>query len=392
MAEGGEGAMPEDSAPEGSAPAAADDAFAADMYRLLAGYAPDLVFSPASVASVLRMALCGARGRTAAELGAALHLDGALPPGGWAGAAAAGLRALAALVSDVTAGGAVTFRAPAAVWVQAGLPLSPGFTARLGAAVAGADFAAAPQAARGQINQAVTQETGGKITGLLPPGAITAATRLVLTSAIYLKAGWAQTFPAPGTADAPFYPDGPALTVATMHGTAARQYVRGEGYQAVVLPYRDSPLAMAIVLPDGPLASLRPALAASGLRGLLAGTARHQVTLAMPKFRQETALDLIPVLRQLGVQAAFTAGADFTGITGAARLLVDAVAHKAFIDVDEQGTEAAAATAVSFRPLAAFRGPPPVTMTVDRPFLYAIVHVPTGLPLFLGQVSHPAQG
>jgi serpin B len=98
------------------------------------------------------------------------------------------------------------------------------------------------------------------------------------------------------------------------------------------------------------------------------------------------------VLRQLGVQAAFTARADFTGITGAARLLVDAVAHKAFIDVDEQGTEAAAATAVSFRPLAVFRGPPPVTMTVDRPFLYAIVHVPAGLPLFLGQVSHPAQG
>ena len=384
--------MPEDPAPERSAPAAADDAFAADMYRLLSEHAPDLVFSPASVASVLRMALCGARGPTAAELAAALHLDGALPPGGWAGAAAAGLRALAALVTDVTAGGAVTFRAPAAVWVQAGLPLSPGFTARLGAAVAGADFAAAPQAAREQINQAVTAadrredhraaaarrhqrcDPAGSDQRDLPQG------------------GLGPDLPRAGHRGRAVLPGRAALTVAMMHGTAARQYVRGEGYQAVVLPYRDSPLAMAIVLPDGPLASLRPALAASGLRGLLAGTARHQVTLAMPKFRQETALDLIPVLRQLGVQAAFTAAADFTGITDAARLLVDAVAHKAFIDVDEQGTEAAAATAVSFRPLAAFRGPPPVTMTVDRPFLYAIVHVPTGLPLFLGQVSHPAQG
>ena len=345
------------------------------------------------------MALCGARGPTAAELGAALHLDGAhldgaLPPGGWPEAAAAGLRELAALVSDVTADGAVTFRAPAKVWVQAGRPLSPGFTARLGAAVADADFAAAPEAARGQINQVVAEQTAGKITGLLPPGAIGAATRLVLTSAIYLKAGWAQTFPEQATADAPFYPGGAALTVAMMRGTAARQYVRGEGYQAVVLPYRDSQLAMAVVLPDGPLASLRPALAAGGLHGLLAGTARHQVTLAMPKFSQETALDLIPMLRRLGVRAAFSSDADFTGITPAVRLLVDAVAHKAFIDVDEQGTEAAAAAAVTVtvRPLAAFRSPPPVTMTVDRPFLYAILHVPTGLPLFLGQVSHPTRG
>ena len=174
-----------------------------------------------------------------------------------------------------------------------------------------------------------------------------------------------------------------------MRGTAARPYLRGEGYQAVVLPYRDSRLAMAVVLPDGPLAALRPALAAGGLRGLLAGTARHQVTLALPKFRLETALDLIPVLRRLGVTQAFTASADFGGITDAVRLAVSAVAHKAYIDVDEQGTEAAAATAVSFRPLAAFRAPPAVTVTVDRPFLFAIVHMPTGLPLFLGQVSHP---
>ncbi len=116
------------------------------------------------------------------------------------------------------------------------------------------------------------------------------------------------------------------------------------------------------------------------------------MTLALPKFRLETAVDLVPVLRQLGVREAFTDDADFGGITQAARLAIDAVAHKAFIDVDEQGTEAAAATAVSFRPLAAVLGPPPVTMTVDRPFLFAIAHLPTGLPLFLGQVSHPRPG
>ena len=96
----------------------------------------------------------------------------------------------------------------------------------------------------------------------------------------------------------------------------------------------------------------------------------------------EAAFDLVPVLRQLGVTEAFTRRADFSGITEAERLLINAVAHKAYVDVDEQGTEAAAATAIVFRPTAAFRAPPSVTMTVDRPFLFAIIHTRTGLPLF----------
>ena len=365
---------------------AADDAFGADLYRLLSGQARDAVFSPVSVASVLQMALCGARGQTAAELAGALHLDGS-PEG-----AAAAASALPALAAIVTAGGSVTFRAPAAVWVQSGLPLRAGFTARLGQAVAQADFAGAPQQARAEINRVVAEQTEQKITGLLPSRAVDDQTRLVLTSAIYLKAGWAETFPERATADAPFYPDGPdrpSRTVPMMHSTAARMYVRGDGYQAVLLPYRGGNLAMAVVLPDGPVATLGPALAAGGMHGLLAGTARYQVTLSLPRFRLETAFDLVPVLRQLGVRQAFTEHADFGGITEAVRLAIDAVAHKAYIDVDELGTEAAAATAVSFRPTAAFRAPEPVTMIVDRPFLFAIVYGPATLPLFLGQVSHP---
>jgi serpin B len=400
MAGGGEATMPEQSAPAttGSGVAAADDAFGADLYRLLSEQAPDTVFSPVSVASVLQMALCGARGQTAAELAGALHLDGSQHLDGpqhldgSPEAAAEALKALAGLVASVTAGGAVTFRAPAAVWVQAGLALQPSFTDRLGEAVAETDFAGAPQRARAEINRVVAEQTENKITGLLPARAIDGQTRLVLTSAIYLKAGWEQTFAEPATADAPFYPDGPdrpSRTVPMMHGTAARMYVRGDGYQAVLLPYRGGSLAMAVVLPDGPLSALGPAIAAGGVQGLLTGTARFRVTLALPRFRLEAAFDLIPVLRRLGVQQAFTDGADFGGITETARLLISAIAHKAYVDVDEQGTEAAAATAVSLRPAAAFHVPPPVTMTVDRPFLFAILHTPTGLPLFLGQVSHP---
>jgi serpin B len=381
--------MGDEPVPAATAPgyAVADDAFGADMYQLLAESAANMVFSPVSVASALRMALAGARGATATELARALHLNGSPE------AAAEGWQALASVLHQVTAGGSATFRAPSTLWVQSGLPLLGDFTAQLrDAAVAEADFADAPEAARAEINRVIAEQTSGKITGLLSPGAVNAATRLLLTSAIYLKAAWAQQFPRTATEDASFLPDGPdqpSVTVPMMRGTAARSYRQGDGYQAVLLPYRGSSLTMAVVLPDGPLAALRPKVAAGGLRGMLAGTARYQVTLSLPRFRLETAFDLVPALRRLGVREAFTAEADFSGITTAERLLISAVAHKAYIDVDEQGTEAAAATGVSFRPTAAFRAPPRVTMIVDRPFLFAIIDSATSLPLFLGQVSRP---
>jgi len=405
-------------------PAAADAALGADLFQILTEDATDTVFSPASVASALRIALCGARGQTAAELARVLNLDQDPNP---QDAAATGLRL------TLTSGGSATFRAPNTVWIQSGLPVSAAFEARLHDAVtlAAADFRAAPEAARTEINRVIASQTEGKISGLLPSGTITALTRLVLASAVYLKAAWTEPFPERATADAPFYPDGrdqpaltrlvlasavylkaawtesfperatadapfypdgrdqPALTVPMMHGTASRAYLRGDGYQAVLLPYRDINLAMAVLLPDGPLAALRPKLAAAGLGGLLAGAARHQVTLSLPRFRLEAAFNLIPALRRLGVAAAFGDNADFGEISEAAPLRIGAVAHKAYVDVDEHGTEAAAATAVVIRAAAAMRPPPAVTMVVDRPFLFAIVDNTTGLPLFLGQVSHP---
>jgi serpin B len=377
-------------------PAAADAALGADLYQILTEDAADTVFSPASVASALRIALCGARGQTAAELARVLHLDEDPKP---QDAAATGLRLTLTSggAASGSSSGSATFRAPNTVWIQSGLPVHAAFEARLHDAVtlAAADFRAAPEATRAEINRVIASQTEGKISGLLPSGTITALTRLVLASAVYLKAAWTDPFPERATAGAPFYPDGrdqPALTVPMMHGTASRAYLRGDGYQAVLLPYRDINLAMAVLLPDGPLAALRPKVAAAGLGGLLAGAARHRVTLSLPRFRLEAAFDLIPALRRLGVVAAFGADADFGEITATAPLRIGAVAHKAYVDVDEQGTEAAAATAVVIRAAAAMRSPPAVTMVVDRPFLFAIVDETTGLPLFLGQVSHPAAG
>ena len=378
---------------DGGGMAAADAAFGAGLYRLLAGRGGNLVFSPASITAALRMALCGARGQTAAEIAAALQLPGGDPP-------AAGLRRLSAGLAEIPGDG-VTFRAPNTMWVQAALPLRPEFTAQLRGATAvsvrDADFVRAAEQARLEINELVAKQTADKITNLLRPGTLDALTRLVLVNAIYLKAAWEHPFPPSATHDGPFHTGGPGtgtqVTARMMRCTENLGYLRGDGWQAVLLPYRGGRLAMTVVLPDGPLAALPPGLAGD-LAGIAGRARRHRVRLTLPRFRQDSEFGLIPALGQLGIHEAFAPGrADFTGITTAEPLHVSAVVHKAYIDVTEEGTEAAAATAVAIRMLAAARPPSEVvTVTVDHPFLFAITDTATALPLFLGQVTRPRAG
>lgn len=379
----------------GSRIAAAEDAFGADLYLLLSQQdGANTVFSPASVAAALQMALCGARGDTAAELAKALHLSA--NPGTAPDEAAQALRHLSAIVNETAEAGTANFRVANTAWVQSGLPLRPDFAGRLRDAAAAtlkdADFDHASEAARNEINRVIAEQTAGKITGLLAPGTISQLTRLVLANAVYLKAPWAEPFPVNATRDAPFRPSQTtSKNVPMMRGAATRPYRRADGYQAVLLPYQHSGLAMAIVLPDGPLSTLRPQLSEAGLRDLISDMYDHNVTLSLPRFRVEASFDLIPALKQQGVTTAFGPRADFTGVTTAEQLYISTVAHKAYVDVDEHGTEAAAATAVVMQALAAMLKPPPrVEMIVDRPFLFAIVHTATGTPLFLGQVSNPS--
>jgi serpin B len=378
--------------------ASSDDAFGADLYGQLPA-AGNLVFSPASIATALRLVLLGARGETAAQVAAALHLpspDDAGP----------GLRAVSALLRDLAAG-ELTLRAPNTVWLQSGLPLEPGFTAALAAAAAvalrDADFRRAADQARREINQFIAEQTEGKISDLLSPGVIDPDTRLVLASAVYLKAAWVHPFRPGATHDAPFHPDpGTQVTVPTMQVRARLRYLRGDGFHAVELPYAGARLGMVIVLPDGSPSPGPgdPAGHGSGtaahpgpLGGLLAGLAPQQVTLALPRFRVTSGFGLRPVLAALGMPLAFSPEADFSGITAAQRLRIDEVVHKAYIDVNEEGTEAAAATAVVMTASARIMDPePPVEMVVDRPFLFAITDLQTRLPLFLGRVTDPAAG
>ena len=379
---------PAPGAPESAA--AGGDAFGADLYgRLPSG--GNLVFSPASIATALRMILLGARGETADQVAGALHLASPAEAG-------PGLQAGSAILRDLAAGD-LTLCAPNTMWVQSGLPLDPGFTAALAASAAAtlrdADFRRAADQARQEINQFVAEQTAGKIKDLLGPGMLHPDTSLVLASAVYLKAAWARPFPAAATHDAPFHPDpGRQVMVPTMHLRATLRYLRGDGCQAVGLPYAGSRLGLVIILPDAPPGP--PAGGPGGLLGdlggLLAGLVPRQVSLALPRFRVTSGFGLRPVLAALGMPLAFSADADFSGITTAHRLRIDEIVHKAYIDVNEEGTEAAAATAAVMRAAARFAAGPPVEMIVDRPFLFAITDSRTGLPLFLGRVTDPAQG
>jgi len=364
----------------------ADAAFGTDLYLKLAA-SGNVVFSPASIAAALRMALAGARGDTAAELAAVLRLPGPED-------AADGLRQLA----GIRPGDGLTFRAPNIMWLESTETVRDDFLAQLAETVAveRCDFASAPEAARQVINDAVAEQTAGKITGLIPPGVIDSLTRLVLTNAVYLKALWTNQFPARDTTQKPFYPErlGPA-PVDMMHLAADLDYHRGDGYQAVLLPYRGGSLAMAVVLTDGPLSEFTGRLGGVGgvgglLTGLLSSGDRCQVDLSMPRFRVDAGFMLKDTLESLGVRTAFTPAADFSGITGDEPLHISAVVHKAWIDVGEEGTEAAAATAVAISALALVRKPPPeVTLVFDRPFLFVIADAASGLPLFLGQFTRP---
>ena len=428
------------SLPAPGAPVSGDEAFGADLFGRLPGQG-NLVFSPASISTALRLVLLGARGETAAQIAAALRMaipDGAAP----ALEAARELQAVSASLGDLAAGD-LTLRAPNAMWVQSGLPLEPGFIAAVTAAatavaVRDADFREAAEQARQEINQFIAEQTAGKIVGLLSPGVVSTATSMVLASAVYLKAAWARPFPAGATQDAVFYlgsgrpgpgqPEpGSQVTVPTMRLRARLPYLRGDGYQAVELPYAGTRLGMVIVLPDpasgpepggeaatgpepggevatgpesgGPAATGPGQLLAGGVGhdagpgGLRAGLAPRQVILALPRFKVTSGFALRPVLAALGMPLAFTDDADFSGITTAQRLRIDEVVHQAYIDVNEAGTEAAAATAVVITASARLARPdPPVQMIVDRPFRFAITDLRSGLPLFLGRVSDPTAG
>lgn len=281
------------------------------------------------------------------------------------------------------------------IWAQSGYNYQQAFldimAENFGAGVYNVNYKQAPEAAREAINQWVGEATQEKIKELIPSGAITDLTRLVLANAIYFKGAWRYQFDASDTAKAPFtLLDGSKTNVDMMKmGSERLQYYQGENFKVVSLPYMSPDFAMTIVIPelesfDGFESTLTPEV----LRSIIGNLNSEQIELEMPKFDFETTINAKTALKNLGMEEAFIAGtADFSGITEDEDLLITDVLHKATITVDEEGTEAAASTAVIVG--LESMPPEPISLKIDQPFIFFIQHQPTGSILFMGRVTQP---
>lgn len=373
---------------------AGNSAFAFDLYQALPADA-NLMFSPYSISQALAMTYAGARGNTEQEMAAALHFtlpQARLHP-------ALNALDLALLSPPETQEDTETpfqLNIANSIWGQKGYSFLPDFLDVLaenyGAGLRVTDFVSAPDLARQAINKWVSHETQDKIKDLIPPDAITQDTRLVLANAIYFKAGWLFPFEPNLTRDAGFkLLDGSQASVPmmTLAAPESLSYGSGDKYQAVVLPYLGAKASMILIVPEaGRFAEFQDSLTAETVHQIVTGLAPKQVMLAMPKFSFESEFALAEALAGMGMADAFMPGAaDFSGMDGTRELFISAVQHKAFIAVDEAGTEAAAATAVivgvTSMPLV------DVELTVDRPFIFLIRDDKTGALLFLGQVLDP---
>ena len=387
--------VPRSSADPGDAmhAGAALDAFGLDLYRAVVTGQTNVVFSPASITLALAMARAGARGQTAAEMDAVMHAVASDEHAGWLNALDQALSARSGTFKDESGQDLpVALRIANAPFAQQGMPLEKAYlealAARYGGGLRLVDYVAQTEKARALINGWVDAQTEHRIPELLVPGVLTPETRLALVNAIYLKAPWQTPFSADATKpDAFTRADGSTVQAPFMVTTASLRYASRDGWRAVEIPYIGGSLAMTVILPDN-LARFEQTLTADAFAAITGALTQTQVALALPKFGIETKAELGPILAALGMPSAFDDRADFSGITTAEQLVISNVIHQANIDVDEKGTEAAAATAVVMRATA--MPAEPVAFRADRPFLFALRDVPTGAVLFLGRVGDPS--
>jgi serpin B len=373
--------------------AAGNTAFALELYQPLRQHQGNLFYSPYSISLALAMTYAGARGETAAQMAEALHFD--LPQERLHPAFEALAQALASRGEDAEDKEGEPFRLNVAnaLWGHEDYQFLAAFLdlveRHYGGGLRTVDFVGAPEEARETINAWVEDETEGRIQDLIPSGAIDTLTRLVLTNAIYFNAAWAEPFEEDMTEDGAFYLlDGSEISVPMMRQTTLLPYHAGDGYQAVELFYDGYELSMVILLPEqGGLEAFEGSLDAEQLAAIIGNLQHEQVALTMPRFEFDAEFSLKEALATLGMAQAFTDDADFSGMTGNRELLISEVVHKAFVSVDEAGTEAAAATAVMMGLLSA--PAEPVQVTLDHPFLFLIRDVQTGTILFVGRVTDP---
>ena len=368
--------------------------FAFNLYQVLRNTDGNLFYSPHSISLALAMTYTGARGDTAQQMADTLRFtlpDNQLHPAfNWLDIEL-GSRGEGAKGKD---GEGFRLNIVNAIWGQKDYKFLPGFLDILaenyGAGLRPLDFTKAPEQSRITINDWVSEQTEGRIEDLIPQGLIHSLTRLVLTNAIYFNAAWQYPFEESMTMDGPFYLlEGSKITVPVMQQTENFGYTDGEGYQAVELPYDGRELSMVILLPrKDNFKQFEGSLDYQLVAPLIKALEYQRVNLTMPKFEFESEFGLSDTLAAMGMPVAFSASADFSGMTGNRELFIQEVVHKAFVSVDEAGTEAAAATAVIMP--ASMPPGEPVEVTVDRPFIFLIRDIETGTILFIGRVMNPS--
>ncbi|HEY42734.1 MAG TPA: serpin family protein [Anaerolineae bacterium] len=369
-------------------------AFALDLYQSLREGEGNLFFSPYSISLALAMTYAGARGETEREMAQTLHFT--LSQDGLHHTFNALDLQLSHRGEEIDEQEGEPFRLNIAnsIWGQRGYDFLPEFLDTLamnyGAGLRIVDYIEATEEARQMINQWVSDRTEGKIKDLIQPGVLNELTRLVLANAIYFNAGWFFPFAEEETREGTFQlVDGGQVSVPMMSQTETLRYSGGDRYQVVELPYVGREMAMVILLPEkGMFEAFEMGLNNERLSQIFADLNSQSVALTMPKFEYESEFSLKETLSKMGMHSAFT-DADFSGMDGTRNLFISEVVHKAFVSVDETGTEAAAATAVIVELVAAPSAP--VEMTVDRPFIYLIRDLKTGTFLFVGRVLNPAE-
>ena len=371
----------------------------AGLYGQMGAKEGNLALSPYSVAVALAMTQNGARGQTLAEMTDVL---GGVDPARLNG----GFNALTSYVESLAGTkekldgekGEIALRAANQLFGEQTTTFEKPFLDTLareyGAGLQAVDFKGDYEGARVAINDWTAERTEDRIEDLIPPGVLNTLTRLVLVNALYLKAPWEQPFENEITEDRDFHlVDGSTVSVPTMTMQTRGGLLlgSGDGWQALQIPYAGRELAMTIVLPaEGRLADVETAVVGAGLPAMLESVRPAEVAVSLPRWTFRTDSPLKETLTALGMSAAFDDKlADFSGMTTEEQLFIAAVLHQAFIAVDEEGTEAAAATAVVAQ---AESMPQYVPFTADRPFLFVIHDVEHGTPLFLGRVSDPSAG
>ncbi|MFA7237518.1 MAG: serpin family protein [Phycisphaeraceae bacterium] len=388
--------------------------FGWSLYQQVAAKDGNVLISPHSLHAALAMTYLGAKDQTAKQIADAIQVSGtnitqsemligpflidAYPALLHGTPNMAGIAAKHDKATDKNFRG-FTLNSVNAIWAQRGYPFRKDYldkvTALFGSGLHEVDFAKDTEAARKtiKINGWVEQQTNDKIKDLLAPGTVDMATAMVLTNAVYFKAKWAEPFDVRMTTDKPFtLGNGEKISVPTMRDKRFTQYFEYEGMRAVELPYAGGGVSMMIVLPVNgkSLTDVERLLANGAMKQLLDhGSSRsREVELSVPRFKFEANYDMVPPLQKLGMVDAFDPGkADFSGIDGTRNMCVALVVHKTFIDVNEKGTEAAAAVERLYP--GCMPTDKPIEFRVDQPFVFVIRHEPTGTVLFVGRVTDP---